>query len=88
MSSIFSTGQDYIGLKSGWSSTARMPASLLVSLPRLCLTPNDTTRPMACSNHLTPLVLFRLVWRRLCKALLSSSSLDGQKHPSLVSRLV
>ena len=41
---------------------------------------------MANSHHLT-LAKFLLVWRRLCEALLSSSSLAGQKHPYLLSRL-
>ena len=33
------------------------------------------------------LAKFHLVWRRLCEALLSSSSLAGEKHLSLLSRL-
>ena len=36
---------------------------------------------------LHPLAKFQLAWRRFCEALLSSSSLAGQKHPSLLSRL-
>ena len=35
---------------------------------------------------LHPLAKFQLVWRRWCEALLSSSSLARQKHPSLLSR--
>ena len=36
---------------------------------------------------LPTLAKFQLVWRRLCEALLSSSSLALQKHPYLLSRL-
>ena len=34
-----------------------------------------------------PLAKFQLVWRRLCEALLSSSSLARQTNPSLLSRV-
>ena len=36
---------------------------------------------------LPPLAKFQLVWRRLCGALLSSSSLARQAYPSLLSRV-
>ena len=39
------------------------------------------------AHHFTPLAKFQLVWRRLCEALLSSSSLAGQEHPSMLYRL-
>ena len=57
--------------------------SLSPSQPR---TPTPSRSPALTT--LPPLAKFQLVWRRLCEALLSSSSLAGQKHPSLLSRLV
>ena len=66
-------------------------ARLLVSPPSLSPShpPPSPPKPMASSHHFTPaLAKFQLVWCRLCEALLSSSSLAGQKHPSLLSRLV
>jgi len=42
---------------------------------------------MASSHQFLPLAKFQLVWRRLCEALLSSSSLAGQKHLSLLSHV-
>ena len=63
--------------------------SSLILLPCLRLTPRRH-RQAGCqfSQLYPPLAKFQLVWRRLCEALLSSSSLAGQKHPSLLSRLV
>ena len=50
--------------------------------------PDATAKAMASSHHITPRAKFQLVWRRLCEVLLPSSSLAGQKHPSLLFRLV
>ena len=58
------------------------PSSLSPSHPP---TPPPSRWPALTT--LPPITKFQLVWRRLCEALLSSSSLDGQKHPSLLSRL-
>ena len=88
MSFIFSTRQARIVLKLGWNSTARMPP-LVVSPPSLSPfhpTPPRRSRWPALTTLLLP-AKFQLVWRRLCEALLSSSSHAGQKHPSLLSRL-
>ena len=76
-------------LKSSWSSTARM-SCLVVSPPSLSSShpPTPTPSRWPALTTLPPLAKFQLVWRRLCEALLSSSSLAGQKHPSLLSRLV
>ena len=63
----------------------RVTLALLV--PFLSVTPDLTTTPMASSHQFTPLAKFQLVWRRLCEALLYSSSLAGQKNPSLLFRL-
>ena len=79
--------QTYIVLKSGWSSTMGPPYRLSSS-PVFVSPPDATAKPMASSHHYTPLVKFQVVWRRLYQALRSSSSLAGQKHPSLLSRLV
>ena len=67
--------QTSIVLKSSWSSTLR-------SNPRRHRQVVDQLSPTY------PLAQLQLVWRRLCEALRSSSSLAGQKHPSLLSRLV
>ena len=62
-------------------------AHLVVSPPSLSPSPPDNTaKPMASFHHFT-LAKVQLVWRRLCEALLFSSSLAGQKHRSRLSRL-
>ena len=82
---IFSIRQTCIVLKSGWSSTARMRASSLVLLPSLPLTPRRHRQAdKQLSSLYPPLAKFRLVWRRLCEALLSSC-LARQKHPHPLS---
>ena len=48
-------------------------------------TPPPSRWPALTALH--PLAKVQLVWRRLCEALLSCSSLAGQKHPSMLSRL-
>ena len=65
-------------------------ARLIVSLlPCPSLTPR---RYRQADGQLSPLYpplgKLQLVRHRLCEALLSSSSLAGQRHPSLLSRLV
>ena len=63
----------------------RMPASSLVLLPS-----HPPTSPPSQEQALTtlpPRAKFQLVRRRLCEPLLPSSSLAGQKHPSLLSRM-
>ena len=84
---LFSTRQTCIVLKSGWSSTARMPR-LVVSPPSFSPSQPPTPPPnrWPALTNLRPLAKFQLVWRRLCEALLSSS-LAGQKHQSLLPRL-
>ena len=65
-----------------------MPTSSLVLLPSLSHThPDAIAKPMTSSHYFTPLAKFQIIWRRLCEALLSSSSLACQKHPPLLSRL-
>ena len=65
-------------------------ARLIFSLPPLSPSHPPTPPPSRwpALTTLPPLAKFQVVWRRLCEALLSSSSLAGQKHPSLLSRLV
>ena len=88
VSIVFSTRLVRMVLQSGWSSTARMPASSLVLLPSLPLIPpRHRLADGQISHRFTPIAKFHLVWRRLCEALLSSSSLAGEKHLSLLSRL-
>ena len=88
MSFIFSTGQTCIVLKSGWSSTARMPASSLITV----LLPSPSQSPMPPPSQWpapTTLISFAkllLVWCLLCEALLSFP-LTGQNCSSLLSRL-
>ena len=67
-------------------ANARLIGSLLPLSPSHPPTPPPSRWPDLTT--LPPLAEFQLVWRRLCEALLSSSSLDGQKHPSLLFRLV
>ena len=64
-------------------------ARLVVGPPPLSPSLPPTLSPSRWSALiiLPPLAKFQLIWRRLCEALLSSSSLDGQKHASLPSRL-
>ena len=64
-------------------------ARLVGSHPSLSPSHPPTPRPSRwpALATLPPLAKFQIVWRRLCEALLSSSSLAGQKHPSLLSRL-
>ena len=64
-------------------------ARLVVSPPSLSPSHPQTPPPSRWPALITlpPLTKFQLVWRRLCEALLSSSSLDRQKHPFLLSRL-
>ena len=85
----FSTRQTCIVFKLGWSWTARMPAWSLVLLPCLHITPRCRRQ---ADGQLSPLCSpsssFSSLWCRLRETLLSSSSLDGQKHASLLSRLV
>ena len=78
----------YIVLKSGCSSTARM-SHLVVSPPSLSPSHPPTPPPRRWPALITlpPLAKFQLFWRRLCEALLSFSTLAGQKHQSLLSRL-
>ena len=80
--------QTCIVLKSGWSSTARMPR-LVVSPPVLSPSHPPTPPPSRWPALITlpPLAKFQLVYRRLCEALLSSFSLARQKHPFLLSCL-
>ena len=61
-------------------------ARLVVSPPSLS-PPDANAKPMVSSHFPAPLAKFQLVWHRLCEALLSSSSLAGQKYPSLLSHL-
>ena len=77
-----------IVLKLGWSSTARMPR-LVVSPPSLSPSHPPMSPPSRCqlSSLYTPLAMVRLVWRRLCEAVMSSSFLIRQKHPFLLSGL-
>ena len=79
--------QTCIVLKSGWSSTMGLPHRWSSSL-----SPSHPSTPppsrWSAVTTLPPLAKFQLVWLRLCEALRSSSSLAGQKHPSLLSRLV
>ena len=65
-------------------------ARLIVSSPSLSPSHSPTPLPSRWPvlTTLPPLAKFQLVWRRLCEALLSSSALAGEKHPSLLSRLV
>ena len=65
-----------------------MNAHLIVSPPSLSPSHSPTPPPSRwpALATLPPLAKFQLVWRRLCAALLSSS-LAGEKHPSLLSRL-
>ena len=63
-------------------------ARLVVGPPSLSPTPRrhgeadgQVPRPFP------PFAKFQLVWRRLCEVVLLSSSLAGQTHPSLLSRL-
>ena len=74
--------QTCIVLKSGWSSTARMPG-LVVSPPSLSHSHPPTPPPSRWPAliGLPPLARFQLVWRRLCEALLSFSSLARQRLP-------
>ena len=63
-------------------------AGLVVSPPSLSLSPpGATTKPMASPHQFTLSRQVQLIWRRLCEPLLSSSSLAGQKQPSLLSHL-
>ena len=64
-------------------------ARLVVSVPFLSPSHPRTSPPSRrpALTTLPPLAKFQLVWHRLCEALLPSSSVDGQKHPSLLSRL-
>ena len=64
-------------------------ARLAICLPSFSPSypPTPTPSRWPARTTLPSIAKFRLVWRRLCQALLSSSSLDGQKHPSLLSRL-
>ena len=69
-------------------SDVRIPASSLVVLPCLCLPPMPPPSQWPAFITLPPLAKFQLVWRRLCEALLSSSSLARQNHSSLLPRIV
>ena len=64
-------------------------ACLVVIPPSLSPSHPPTPSPSRWPDLTTlpPLTKFQLVRRRLCEALLSSSSLVGQKRPSLLSRL-
>ena len=64
-------------------------ARLVVSPPSLSPShpPTPPASRWASLTTLPLLIKFQLVWHRLCEALLPSSSVDGQKHPSLLSRL-
>ena len=62
-------------------------ASSVVLLPFSLSTPDVTARRWPALITLPPLAKFQLVWRRLYEPLLSSTSLAGQKHRSLLSRL-
>ena len=75
-------------LKSSWGSTARMPRLVIRrrSLSSSLLPTPPPSRWLALIT-LPPLEKFELFWRRLCEALLSSSSIALQKHHSLLSRL-
>ena len=65
-----------------------MPTSSLVLLHSLPLTPRRHRQASGQLSQLyPPLAKFHLVWRRLREALLTSSYLAGQKHPSLLSRV-
>ena len=85
---LYIIDQTCIVLKSGWSSTARMPR-LVVSPPSLSSSHPPTQPPSRWPALITlpPIAKFHLVWRRLYEALLSSSSLARQKHPYLLSRI-
>ena len=65
-------------------------ARLIVNPPSLSPSHLQTPPPRRwpALTTLSPLAKFQLVWRRLYEALRSSSSLAGQQHPSLLSRLV
>ena len=64
-------------------------ASIVIP-PSLSPSPPPTPPPSRwpALTTLTPLAEFQLIWHLLCEALLFSSSLARQKHPSLLSRLV
>ena len=66
-------------------SNARLIVGPFLS-PSHPVTPPPSRWPSPSS--IPPLAKFQLVWRRLREALMSSSSLAGQTHPSLLSRLV
>ena len=86
MSFIFSTI-----LISFWSQAGALRwARIMVSPPPLSPSHPPTPPPSwwPALTTLPPLVKFQIVWRRLCENLLSSSSLAGQKHPSLLPGLV
>ena len=51
---IFSIRLTCFVLKSGWRSTARLPASSLVLLPLYLSPPDATAKPMASSHPFTP----------------------------------
>ena len=63
---------------------------LIVRHPFLSLS-HPPTPPQSRSPDFTTLpslAKFQVVWRRLCEALLSSSSLAGQNHPPMLSIVV
>ena len=60
-------------------------ARVIVSTPSISVSPPDATaKPMASSHHFTPHRQVSARLAPLCEALLSSSPLAGQKHPSLL----
>ena len=61
-----------------YGANARLVISPASFSPSHSLTPPPSRWPALTT--LPPLAKFQLVWRRLCEALLSSSSLAGQKH--------
>ena len=77
--------QTCIVLKSGWSSTARMPG-LVVSPPSLSHSHPPTPPPSRWPALITllPLAMFQLVWRCLCDARLSSSLVRNTRFCCLV----
>ena len=86
MSSIFSTRLISFRSQAGvlrWARLIVSPSPLSPSYP-----PMPPPSRWSALITLPPLAKFQLVWHRLCEALLTSSSLAGQKHPSLLSRLV
>ena len=86
MSFTFSTRQTYrVELRLELNG---VKSRLIVSPPSLSPSHPPTPSRWPALTTLPPLAKFQFVWRRLCEALLSSSSLSGQKHPSLLSRLV